>query len=128
MGIEMKASLARPRQTLDFSGGPSLLAGLRPLLAAVRRAAASAAYWWLGEAAAPTIQLVPRGAIWRIVRPAGWRVVCITGLVWVTQDGDPRDIMLAAGEECDITGDARVLVQALDSARVMLTPTPGRAW
>jgi hypothetical protein len=124
MGIEMKASLARPRQTLDLSGLPSPLAGLRRLLAAGRAAAASASRWWFSEATAPIIQLVPRGAIWRIVRPAGWRVVCITGLVWVTQDRDPRDIMLAAGDECDITGDARVLVQGLESARVMLKPTP----
>src|SRR5688500_5906033 len=118
----MKDSLARPQQTFDISGLQSLLALLRPLLTGLRRLSAGASGLLFGAAAAPAIHDIPRGAIWRMVRPAGWRVVCISGLVWVTQDRDPRDIMLAAGEDCDITGEARVLVQALEPARVLLTP------
>lgn len=62
-----------------------------------------------------------RGAIYRIAQPSGRRIECQSGSIWVTQDSDPRDIMLTAGEDCVITGNARVLVQALEPARVSLT-------
>ena len=69
----------------------------------------------------PRTHEMARGAIYRIEQPDGCRVACLSGSIWVTQDRDPRDIMLAAGEDCRITGNARVLVQALEAARISLS-------
>jgi hypothetical protein len=69
---------------------------------------------------APLARTMPRGAILRIPDPAGSRIECLAGSLWVTQDNDPRDIMLEAGETCELSGRARVLVQALEAARIQL--------
>lgn len=67
-----------------------------------------------------------RGAILRIPEPAGSRIDCLAGSLWVTQDNDPRDLMLEAGESCELSGRARVLVQALEPARLQLRGAAAR--
>lgn len=64
-----------------------------------------------------------KGRIRRVHRALGHRVECVTGMLWVTQDGDPRDIILAPGDSFafDHRGDA--LVSALDDARYLLLET-----
>lgn len=64
-----------------------------------------------------------KGRIRRVHHPLGQRIECVSGTLWVTQDGDPRDIVLAAGESFafDRRGDA--LVSALDDARFLLLET-----
>lgn len=49
-----------------------------------------------------------------------------TGTVWLTQDGDVRDIILRAGESFRVDRDGTVLVQALNDAAVRFVPR-GRA-
>jgi len=48
------------------------------------------------------------------------RVECVSGTLWITQDGDQRDIVLAPGESFafDRPGDA--LISALDDSRFLL--------
>jgi hypothetical protein len=64
-----------------------------------------------------------RGRIRRVHRPLGRRVECVSGTLWITQDGDPRDIVLAPGDSFtfDHRGDA--LISALDDARFLLLET-----
>jgi len=64
-----------------------------------------------------------KGRIRRVHEPLGRRIECVTGSLWVTQDGDPRDIVLAAGESFafDHRGDA--LISALDDASFVLLET-----
>ena len=64
-----------------------------------------------------------KGRIRRVRRPLGRRVECVTGALWVTQDGDPRDIVLSPGDSFvfDQRGDA--LISALDDARLLLLET-----
>ena len=64
-----------------------------------------------------------KGRIRRVHRPLGQRVDCLTGTLWVTQDGDPRDIVLNPGDSFvfDQRGDA--LISALDDARFLLLET-----
>jgi hypothetical protein len=48
----------------------------------------------------------------------GDRVECLDGSVWITQDGDPRDIVLDAGESFVLDRAGTALVYALADARV----------
>ena len=63
-----------------------------------------------------------KGRIRRIheTRPFGHRIECLSGALWITQDGDSRDIVLAPGDSFsfDRTGDA--LISALDDSRFLL--------
>jgi hypothetical protein len=57
-----------------------------------------------------------RRAIHRMDRPLGHRIDCISGSLWITSDGDPRDIVLSAGESHVADRDAPLLVFALEPA------------
>ena len=68
-----------------------------------------------------------KGRIRRVHSALGQRIECVSGTLWVTQDGDPRDIVLGAGESFafDHRGDA--LVSALDDSRFVLLETSAPA-
>ena len=59
-------------------------------------------------------------------RVAGGRGVvgidCREGCVWVTQSGDPRDLILQAGEVGKMAGRGLVLVESLRSSVVRIFP------
>jgi hypothetical protein len=61
-----------------------------------------------------------KGRIRRIHGALGKRVECLDGSLWITQDGDRRDVLLAGGEafEFDRPGDA--LVSALADSRYLM--------
>ncbi|MEP7302624.1 MAG: DUF2917 domain-containing protein [Caldimonas sp.] len=61
-----------------------------------------------------------KGAIRRVHHPIGHRVECVTGSLWVTQDGDPRDIILTPGESFAFDHDGDALISALDESRFLL--------
>lgn len=48
-----------------------------------------------------------------------WRVVCESGLVWITRANDMKDRVLKAGESADLCGPAIVL-GALQESRICL--------
>jgi len=54
----------------------------------------------------------------RVGGGAGNAIVCHSGSVWVTQDGDLRDIILGAGESFVIERNGPTLVQALEQSAV----------
>ena len=55
----------------------------------------------------------------------GARLYSEDGTVWVTQDGDIRDIVLQPGESVVLDRDTQTLVQAFTPARVRIAePTP----
>ncbi len=64
-----------------------------------------------------------KGRIRRVPHALGHRVECVTGVLWITQDGDPRDIVLEPGGTFtfDMRGDA--LISALDDSRFLLLET-----
>lgn len=62
--------------------------------------------------------------IQRLAAPT--RVSAESGLLWVTVDGDPEDILLTAGESRRFKPGARVVVYALGGeAGFVVTPGPG---
>jgi hypothetical protein len=52
----------------------------------------------------------------------GARIESRSGSVWITQDGDLRDVVLGAGDVHVLEREGAVLVQALDAALVVVRP------
>jgi hypothetical protein len=50
----------------------------------------------------------------------GARVLCLSGELWITQDGDPNDHFVAPGAVFDITAPGTVVVQAEEPSRAVL--------
>ena len=51
---------------------------------------------------------------------AGGSVVCVTGELWITQEGDARDIIIGAGERFEVDSRGLTLVHALQPSVVRL--------
>ncbi|MFT3800604.1 MAG: DUF2917 domain-containing protein [Burkholderiaceae bacterium] len=60
------------------------------------------------------------GDAYRIEAGKGLRVQCLSGALWLTQDNDPRDIVLEAGDSAPIDRDGLGLVSALGDAQFLL--------
>ncbi len=55
------------------------------------------------------------------------RVASQSGTVWITQDGDPRDIVLAPGESVVLERSTPTIVQAFEPALITIAdPAPLR--
>ncbi len=50
--------------------------------------------------------------------PAGGRVSCIRGRVWITRDGDTADIVLSDGESLVCHRRTRAHIEALDCSAI----------
>ncbi len=66
------------------------------------------------------IQALNKNQTLTIARPEHTQIECFNGCVWVTQDGDPKDILLEAGQSLLLEQPARVLVHALESSQVSI--------
>jgi hypothetical protein len=70
----------------------------------------------------------------RLENGYGRRITVLEGHIWVTQDGDPRDIVLGAGEDFRFDRHAAAVVSALDGdARIVREDgvhigRPGSRW
>ena len=53
----------------------------------------------------------------------GYLVVCHSGSVWITQDNDPRDVILACGESFTLDRAGLALVHAIDAAAIAVKAT-----
>jgi len=60
------------------------------------------------------------GEAHRIEAGKGLLVQCLSGTVWLTQDNDPRDIVLEPGHEAVIERNGLSIVSALSDARFVL--------
>ena len=52
----------------------------------------------------------------------GGTVECIAGCVWLTHDGDPRDVLLQAGQSHLADRRSRLLVSAQEASTIRLLP------
>lgn len=59
----------------------------------------------------------------------GCRVVCRQGGLWITEEGDTRDIVIGAGESFLIDNNGLTLLHATEDACIGLSrPGRGNAW
>ncbi len=61
-----------------------------------------------------------RGRIRHVRDGRGRRLECIAGSIWITQDGDRRDIVLAPGEAFTFDRQGDAIVSALADSRYLL--------
>ena len=57
----------------------------------------------------------------------GHTVVCASGSVWVTQDGDARDVILRAGESFTLDRKGPALVQAFEPGAITVLRSAPRS-
>ncbi len=68
-----------------------------------------------------------RGQLQRIEDGQGSRVLCISGCLWLTQQGSSRDVVLNAGDEFTLSRDGTTIVMALSDSRWLHTAAPAGA-
>lgn len=62
-----------------------------------------------------TYELAPRGLL-RL--PAGSRLACDSGKLWITEDGQLRDAVIGAGQAFEPVADGALLVYAFTPAQL----------
>lgn len=65
------------------------------------------------------MRLAP-GAVMRIVRARGIEVACEAGHLWITEEGQPCDVWLAAGQRVTLVGDGVAVLEAKGETRLTL--------
>jgi hypothetical protein len=65
-----------------------------------------------------------QGEILPLERARGVRITAVEGTLWVTEEHDPMDVVLEAGESHAVETAGRTLVQAMDRSRLSLE-SPG---
>lgn len=82
----------------------------------------------LGAASGPRCLRLPEGAVWSATLRRGDAVSCPGGTVWLTQAGEARDYVLSAGRAFDCKRRGKIVVTALEDARVTVTAARRRRW
>jgi hypothetical protein len=72
------------------------------------------------------LRSLARDALLRIPDTRGRAVVCLDGWLWITLDGDPRDIVVRAGERHVFEGPGRALVSALEPSSLLIVDLGGQ--
>jgi hypothetical protein len=62
------------------------------------------------------VRRLTRDAVLRVERPLGRTVRCVDGCVWITFDGDRRDVILDAGSEHRCDRGTALMIQALGAS------------
>ena len=87
-----------------------------------------------GTSSLKTLQSNPTGDVIALNEPQhlhlddaeGWSVQALSGIVWITQDGDLRDIVLEPGDTFVLDRAGPALLAPLGDARVLLARQTGR--
>ena len=67
-------------------------------------------------AATAPVRTLKAGTTLAVSHPRGQRIDCLRGSLWLTFDGEPRDVVLDAGQSHMAEGDSRLLVYGLEAA------------
>jgi hypothetical protein len=69
-------------------------------------------------AASEGLCTLDRGATLVVAQPANATADCLYGIVWITHDGDPKDVIISAGHSYASERASRMLVHAVEAATV----------
>jgi hypothetical protein len=75
---------------------------------------------------APTVTLPPR-QLFEVTDATGVRILCTAGTLWLTLDGDPRDVILRPGDSFEAETPRRVLLYAFETSTFALAGAPQRS-
>ena len=65
---------------------------------------------------------LPRRALIQLVGDhIGEKISCLNGVIWITQSGNPEDILLSTGDSYPITQSGTLLIQGLAESRLKIT-------
>ncbi|HVE54474.1 MAG TPA: DUF2917 domain-containing protein [Ramlibacter sp.] len=73
----------------------------------------------------PTVSL-PSRQLFEIPDASSVRILCTAGCLWVTLDGDPRDVVLYPGDSFDGRPSRRALIYAFEASAFLLAAAPQR--
>jgi len=65
------------------------------------------------------------GEVLRIAAPRGLEVACESGHLWITEEGMPDDVWLAAGQRVRLVGDGIAVLEAKGDVRLRVEGRPG---
>ena len=60
------------------------------------------------------------GALLRLDSPRGLEVTCEAGHLWITEEDQPDDVWLAAGQRVRLVGDGLAVLEAKGNARLRI--------
>jgi hypothetical protein len=63
---------------------------------------------------------LPRDGVVVLREATGARVVCVTGALWLTQEGREEDVVLAAGESLRVSNGGVTVVTGLRGSEVLV--------
>jgi len=63
----------------------------------------------------------------RLRHAAGWVVESCGGTVWITQEGDARDVLLNTGERFTLDRDGKTIVSGIGEAILSVRPPEGQS-
>ena len=72
------------------------------------------------EAPQPTARILSLGQVLGISHALGRVVVCERGCLWLTFDGDPRDVIVRAGQQHRCDRDTRMTIEALEVTQLQV--------
>ena len=61
-----------------------------------------------------------KGRVRHLHAEAGRRIECLSGSIWITQDGDLRDVVLETGEAFEFEHRGNALVSAFADSRYLV--------
>jgi hypothetical protein len=63
---------------------------------------------------------LPAGALFKLRDPRGLKVTCESGHVWITEEDQPDDVWLPAGQRVWLVGEGLAVLEAKGEARVRI--------